>query len=156
MFYRLLILLIFFLLTLCKGTSPFYDKYIDYNIQDEGFLNHDTLQTIGISEIRNDDENKNFIHQKCLYRAETIAKERMVSVIVHTYFSIKGNKNANSFLGDYPQKITKAEIVYWSLYFEPLLINSYIFLEKIHETQCMVILRLKEKDLIKKIKDWKP
>lgn len=152
---NIFVILIINFLTFCLSTSSIYDKYIDFNIEDEGFLDHDTLQVIGLSEIRYDDENKSLVLKKCLHRAETIAKERMVSIMIHTHFNIKGNKNAGSFLEDYPQKMTKAEIVYWSLYFEPLLKNSYIFLEQTHKEYCKVVLRIKEKNLIQKIKDWK-
>lgn len=155
MIYKVLILIILYVISFCRSSSPIYDKYIDYNIDDEGFLNHNTLQSIGVSEIRNDDENKNLIHQKCLYRAETIAKERMVSMMVHTHFGMVGKRGANSFIEDYPEKITKAEIVYWSLFFEPLLIKSYLFLEQIKDNHCKIVLRINEKNLLTKIKEWK-
>jgi len=141
----------------CNQSSVFIVKYIDYNIQDEGFLNHNVIQTIGISELRNDAEDKPSMQEKCLIRSENIAKERLVSVMIHTHQSIRSNvkSNAKTFNEDYPEKFSKGELIFWSLFFQTLLEKSKIVFQEIHQNSCKVVLRLQEEGLLEKIRNWK-
>ncbi len=141
----------------CHQSSVFIIKYIDYNLQDEGFLNHNVIQTIGVSELRNDAKDKPSMQEKCLIRAENIAKERLVSVMIHTNKGIRSTikSNAKTFNEDYPKKFSKGELIFWSLFFQPLLEKSKIVFQEIHHNSCKVVLRLQDEGLLEKIRNWK-
>ncbi|GIX41455.1 MAG: hypothetical protein KatS3mg129_1188 [Leptospiraceae bacterium] len=153
--YNIIVFILFLVHISCKPSSVFVKKYVQYNIEDEGFLNHNVLQTIGISELRNDAEDKLTIQNKCLLRAENIAKERMISILIHTYLSIRSNSKTeiNTFQEDYPEKFTKADLIYWSLFFQPLLTKVTVPFQQIKDNYCKVVLRLEESDLLSKIKN---
>jgi hypothetical protein len=154
-FLKILFNITLLVLVNCYPSSVYVKKYVYYNISDEGFLNHDTLQTIGISELRNDSDDLNLIQNKCYNRAENKAKERMVSILIHTHNSIptKNKSETQSFLEDYPKNFSKTDLIYWSIYFQDLLVKTYIPFQKIENNRCIVVLRLEEENLLDKIQN---
>ncbi len=140
----------------CKSSSAFVTKFIDLNYNDEGFLTNEIVQTIGISEIRNDSEDKNNIKIKCLWRAENIAKEKMVSIFIQTYQESNNKLKKNRTLKKTSEVFSKSELIYWSLVFDPLLMESRVTLKEIDKNSCKVVLHLKKKDLISVIQNWNP
>lgn len=151
--------LVFLLIFYCKISEVHTIKYTQINVTDEGFLNHNLLQTIGISNIRNDAQNLIEIQKKCYYRAEMIAKQKMISIFIHTNQSIKGQSlyseiNAN-FSKEYPMQFTKEELIFYSLSLEELLSKVELVYQEIYKNQCKVVLRVQEEDLLNKIKTIK-
>ncbi|MFN3605472.1 MAG: hypothetical protein ACK4UJ_12260 [Leptonema sp. (in: bacteria)] len=125
------------------------------NVENDGFLNHYILQTIGISEIRNDGLDLPEIQMKCLSRAEISAKKKLISILIHTNQSIRSKSLIYSteldFNFQYPINFSTEELVYYSMFFESILSDSNIVYQEITKNQCKVILRIEQKDLIKRI-----
>ncbi len=154
-----LVFLIFLLFFYCKTSEVHTKKYIQMNVTDEGFLNYDYFQTIGISNIRNDAQNIIEIQKKCLHRAEIIAKQKMVSAFIHTNQSIKGLspyfESNVFFFREYPKQFTKEELIFYSFFFEDLLSKAEVVYQEIYKNQCKVVLRIEEEKLLFKIKKTK-
>lgn len=120
------------------------------NVSDEGFLNHNFLQTIGVSEIRDDAENLIEIQNKCLRRAEFIAKKKLL------YYILSANppKSKTKF---YNKSIdfTLDELIFYSMNYEEILSKSFIAYQEVYKNNCKVVLRINEKELLNKIKNIK-
>ncbi len=150
-------ILVFFTLN-CFPSNIHLIKFVNYNIEDEGVLTHNYIQTIGISELRNDAEDLNSIKEKCLFRAETIAKEKMISLLLQIHFDLKDQQNVfqNSFLKNYPVPFSKLELIYWSSYFEPLLNHSRIKFQNINNLNCKLVFVLEKNNLFSEIQNFNP
>lgn len=140
------ILLLFFFFSVCKISEVHYIKFAEMNVSDEGFLNHNFLQAIGISEIRDDAENLIEIQNKCLSRAEFLAKKKLLYYIL----SINPPKSKTKY--NHSIDFTLEELIFYSMNYEELLSKSFIAFQEVYKNNCKVVLRINEKNLLNKIK----
>lgn len=146
----------FFLLTMfitgyCSTSKIYTIKFLTLNYEDEGYLNHDFLQSIGISALRNDGKDREEISKNCLRRAERIAKERLLHTILNTNprISEKHRNEGKTAI------FSKADIVFWSHFWEEILSQTKVVYQEIKDNTCKVVLRLEREGLLKEIRNYK-
>ena len=158
----ILFLAFFGIATIGTGCSPFqpsevyYKRDALYNFQEEGFAAANILQAAGRSELRSTDaagasssNPLNTMRSKCIERAQTQAHDRLVSMMLHTKFNIRGGRQneKGDFKQDYPHVFTDREILLGSIDFAPLLNQSFIAYQNIEGADCQIILRIVQEDL---------
>ena len=156
-----------FLAETCRQSEFSRKRYVDFNFTDEGFLSSSLLQTIGYASYQSAARGSRNDERLCLELAQREARERLLRVILHLYFDIdskskfdkqKGGRSAtrNSFAADYPASFSRDELLRAELAFQPLLQNAFIALEDSRDPkQCMVVCRIKAKNLPQEIRQLK-
>lgn len=142
----------------CSASVPsdiYYKRDALYNFLEEGFLSPDILQAAGSSSMRARDGDLHRMRQACLDRAAEMAHDRLVSIMLHTRFTIPGGtkQERGDFRQDYPHVFTDREILLGSINFADLLNRSFIAFQDFNDNNCQVSLRLLESDLSKKIRE---
>jgi hypothetical protein len=135
----------------CKPSDVIYKEHVIYNFTSEGFLMHDVLQTIGKADVTRLDAGLEAGRSRCLEEAFYIAKKKALRVMFHTKLNIPGG--GNTFDADYPVTFSEREYIRGNADFSPVLSKGYIALQDSRSSSnCLVVFRVMEKDLVKKIK----
>lgn len=134
------------------GCSPFrpaevlYKRDALYNFLEEGFLADDLLQTAGTSTYRSEDGNLGEIRGRCLERARDMALDRMVSIMLHTRFNIRGQLSSGQvgdFARDYPRRFSDRDTIRGSADFADLLGQHFVAYEDLSSAErCLVTIRV--------------
>jgi len=162
---KLLLLLILFFVS-CAPTESILKENVDFNFKEEGFLDPDTLQTIGEALYPALSEGIETQRVLCLKQALDVAKERSLRIMLHTNLNLPARKvtvNATAtgtaqkdFDRDYPFPFSKRDLLHAEIDFMPLLDKGYIALQDTRTMEkCTVIFRIKGDDLPGEIRKYK-
>lgn len=142
--------------------SPFrpaevlYKRDALYNFLEEGFLADDLLQTAGASNYRSEDGNLAEIRARCLERARDMALDRMVSIMLHTRFNIRGqlaSGQAGDFGRDYPRRFTDRDTTRGAADFADLLQHHFVAYEDLSSSErCLVTIRILQPSITRVIR----
>lgn len=144
----------------CTPSAVVYDRHVFYNFQDEGFLDRNTIQTIGRAEYPPGDIGKEAADRICLERALDVARKRALSIILHTAFSIPGQpgtSTSGTFEQDYPRQFSEIDLIRAELSYAAIINPGFIALQDVRqEKKCSIIFRIEGNNLPSQIKSLKP
>lgn len=137
-----------------QPSEIYYKRDALYNFLEEGFLSSDIVQAAGSSKFKANDGTVDQIRLKCIKRAEDIAIDRLVSMMLHTKLGIgsKSADTAGNFAADYPHNFTDREILLASIDFAPLLNQSFIAFQEFSDSgRCTTVIRIIEPNIVNSI-----
>lgn len=147
---------------LASACSPFqpaevlYKRDALYNFLEEGFLADDLLQTAGSSTYRSEDGGMDEIRGRCLERARDMALDRMVSIMLHTRFKIRGQlatAQSGNFSLDYPRRFSDRDTSRGASDFADILQHHFVAFEDISSPErCLVAIRVLQPSIAKVIR----
>ncbi|MCE9599723.1 MAG: hypothetical protein K8S54_17320 [Spirochaetia bacterium] len=150
-----LVLIALFACSCCTPSALIERKYVTYNFREEGFLSPRMIQTIGKSNYANGELTVDASRFHCSQNALSMARDRMLRVMIHTKFSLKGQKASGSsgFDRDYPVAFSGRDLMRAEADFGALLDRGYIALQDVRATDsCSIVYRLEGEDLSAEIK----
>jgi len=142
----------------CRPSEVIYKEHVIYNFTSEGFLMRDVLQTVGKAEVTRLDAGLDAGRSRCLEEALYRARNRALRIMFHTNLDIPGGNgqgitDTSSFNSDYPVEFSERDYIRANGDFSEILTKGYIALQDSRSSSnCMVVFRIMEKDLIDKIK----
>ena len=145
----------------CRPSPYLTRKYAFYNFAREGFLSADIVQTIGQARIRPRGQGgMREARRRCLEDALGHASQRMLSIMMHTYFDIKaGAPRAGmdeNFASDYPRSFTGRDYIRAGIAFKPLLRKGFIALQDARSREnCTIVFRIIGSDMPAEIRSLK-
>ncbi len=138
------------LITSCVPARAIQIRHVDYNLRDEGYLDKNTLQTIGRIQAN---------RKTCKLAAKKQAEKKMLSIFLHTKLNLAATANNighKSFVNDYPYHWTSDQYQLARQEFDFLLKQAKIFLEDLRKnSECSVTIRLKTENIPKQIRQRK-
>lgn len=145
----------------CTPSEVYYKRYALYNFDDEGFLAADLVQTIGKSKMPQIEAGLIQRRRLCLNSALDEARDRMVSIFLHTNQDIRAsplatNADENSYITDYPVQFSRRDIMLGTATFRQLLDTAFIALQDSRsEKSCTIVLRIIDDKIIDKINQYR-
>ena len=151
----------------CRQSEFLRKRYVDFNFNDEGFLSPSLLQTIGHASYQSARRGSRNDERLCLELAQRKARKRLLKVVLHLYFNIssqdsfdkqkkEASKTKHSFSRDYPAAFSNEELLRAELAFSGFLQRAFIALQDSRDPkQCMVVYRIKGKNLPQEIRQTK-
>lgn len=142
----------------CTPSGVYYKRYALYNFEDEGFLASDLVQTIGTSEMPRLDTGIIQKRRQCLNAALDNARDRMISIFLHTHQDIDGSgvpvdASMNPYSSDYPVVFSARDIMLGTVTFRNLLDSAFIALQDSRsQKSCTIVLRIIDEDISTKIR----
>lgn len=158
-FLLTLLLPVAFLVSACATPDFFLKEYALYNLQDEGFLTPDLIQTIGRSDYPVDGYGLEGARRICTDEALQTARKRSLKILLHTYYNLPAipsgqGVSASNFERDYPFPLTERDYIRAEIDFQSVLKRGYIALQDMRSSRnCTVVFRIYEKDLIHDIRN---
>ncbi len=143
----------------CTPSEGLIKEYALYNFTDEGYLTHDVVQTRGTAIYRPLMTGNRGIRRVCTDEATRQAKERMLSIFLHTHFGLKAisrgySSDGKQFERDYPHKFSDSDLIKAEIEFEPILNTGFIALQDTRSAEeCVVVFRIIQKNILSAIKD---
>lgn len=141
----------------CQFWEPsdvLYKRYALYNLEEEGYLASDIVQTLGKSQ-STADAGKVQRDRICAQKALEKAQFRMARIFLHTRLSIPPvpvTGNRASFDQDYPVQFSDRDLFLATIDFAPILQKGYIALQDTSDGNvCTVVFRIRDADLIEEI-----
>ncbi|MBI38887.1 MAG: hypothetical protein CMF59_04755 [Leptospiraceae bacterium] len=142
----------------CRFWEPsdvIYKRYALYNLEEEGFLARDIVQTRGKAESLAD-SGKVQRDRICAQKALEKAQFRMARIFLHARLSIPPvpvTGNRASFDQDYPVQFSERDLFLATIDFASILQKGYIALQDTSDGNvCTVVFRIRESDLMDEVK----
>ncbi|MCB1138577.1 MAG: hypothetical protein KDK23_07470 [Leptospiraceae bacterium] len=138
----------------CRFWEPsevIYKRYALYNLEEEGYLAADIVQTRATAA--SDADSGKFQRDRlCAHRALEKAQFRMARIFLHTVLDIPPvpvTGNRASFDQDYPVRFSDRDLFLATIDFASILEKGYIALQDTSDGNvCTVVFRIREPDLI--------
>jgi hypothetical protein len=143
-------ILIFFFGAYCAPTEFIYKENVYHNFSEEGFLAADMVQTIGIAGVTRHEAGLEAARTRCLEDAYLVARDRAVSIMLHTNLEIPPSSKYGSgdFESDYPFRFNQKELLLGAIDFEPILKEGFIAMQDSRSpTECTVVFRIRREKL---------
>ena len=157
---RFLYIAVLCCLSACRFWVPsdvVYKKYALYNLNEEGYLASDLVQTRATAQVGNVDSGKVQRDRICVHRALEAAQFRMARIFLHTNLSIPPvpvTGNRASFDQDYPVRFSDRDLFLATIDFAGVLEKGYIALQDTSDANaCTVVFRIRQSDLIDEVKE---
>lgn len=132
-----------------------YKRYALYNLEEEGYLSRDLVQTRATA-VSDADAGKLQRDRICAHRALEKAQFRMARIFLHTRLDIPPvpvTGNRANFDQDYPVRFSDRDLFLATIDFASLLEKGYIALQDTSDGNvCTVVFRIRLPDLIRKVK----
>lgn len=159
-FIRITLISIIGLVASCTPSPILFKEHALYNFSEEGFLSGDLVQTIGTSPYPGDLVGKEGVRRMCLQLARDNARNRMLTIFLHTYFDIPPTNNQksieNTFQEDFPMTFNSTDLIRAEVDFQELLKDAYVALQDSRNPKkCSVVYRIMKANLPDSIRDTK-
>ncbi|HBS03854.1 MAG TPA: hypothetical protein DEA96_02740 [Leptospiraceae bacterium] len=142
----------------CRFWEPsdvIYKRYALYNLEEEGYLASDIIQTRGKAN-STADSGKVQRDRICAQKALEKAQFRMARIFLHTRLSIPPvpvTGNRASFDQDYPVQFSDRDLFLATIDYAAILQKGYIALQDTSDGNvCTVVFRIRDPNLIDEIK----
>tara|TARA_Y100001937_G_scaffold128452_3_gene204944 strand:- start:188879 stop:189517 length:639 start_codon:yes stop_codon:yes gene_type:complete len=137
-----------------EASPVVYKRYALYNLDEEGYLARDLVQTKATAQ-STADSGKLQRDRICASKALEKAQFRMARIFLHTSLEIPPvpvTGNRASFDQDYPVRFSDRDLFLATIDFAPILQKGYIALQDTSDgNACTVVFRIQQTDLIDEV-----
>lgn len=144
---------------MCSPSKEIYREHVLYNFSEEGFLASNLVQTAGSAPLPESHTGVDGNRRACIQDALSEAKERMLTIFIHTRFRIPSRGSAieggssERFKSDYPYTFSDTDYLRAEINFLPFLDAGFVALADTRShKECFVVFRIMQEDLAHKIR----